>query len=160
MKIDVLVDSNALYSLFTVSDPDHQKIIALFQQSEINFIVPQVVLTEAAFLFNRYGGMRVVAGFLRYLKGTGFALEPVTYTDLERAAEILEKYQGTKLELVDCCIVALAERLNIKYVVTLDRRDFIILRTKSGNAGKDRLAAPTRISGTDDIAQIMCRFEL
>lgn len=48
--------------------------------------------------------------------------------DLERAAEIMEQYADADLDFVDCCIMALAERLNITEVCTLDQRDFSIFR--------------------------------
>lgn len=76
--------------------------------------------------------MRLVGAFLDLLISADFPLIEVTYTDLWRARELLLQYPGTKIELVDCCIVALAERLNITRVATLDRRDFSILRTRDG----------------------------
>jgi hypothetical protein len=96
------------------------------------FIAPQVVLTEAAYLFNRAGGMPLVATFLDLLTVSNFTIEPVLYADLRRASALLRQYPGTKIEFVDCCIVAMAERLGVTQVVTLDRRDFSIMRTKDG----------------------------
>lgn len=60
-------------------------------------------------------------------------LESVAYDDLRRASELLRQYPTAKLDLVDCCIVALAERLRVTQVATLDRRDFSILQTRQGN---------------------------
>jgi len=57
----------------------------------------------------------------------------LTYDDLRHASALMRQYPGTKLELVDCCIVALAERLEITRVATLDRRDFSIVRTQNGS---------------------------
>ncbi|MBC8171709.1 MAG: PIN domain-containing protein [Anaerolineae bacterium] len=134
MVLKVLVDSSALYALFSKDDPDHEAVRQVFQTLQADFILPQVVLTEAAFLFNRAGGMRLVAIFLELLTKTDLPLEPVTYTDLRRATELLRSYHDTKLELVDCCLIALAERLTITHIATLDRRDFAILRTKDGKS--------------------------
>ena len=100
--------------------------------SESEFIIPQVVLTEVAWLFNRAGGMTLVSVFLDLLATTALPLEAVTYDDMRRASELMRQYPGTKLDLVDCCIIALAERLNINVVATLDRRDFSVLRVKNG----------------------------
>jgi hypothetical protein len=46
----------------------------------------------------------------------------------------MRQYPGTKLDMVDCCIVALAERLHITRVATLDRHDFSILRLRDGSS--------------------------
>lgn len=128
----VLVDSGFLYALFTKSDPDHAAARTLVQTLQAEFIVPQVVVTEAAWLFNRAGGMTLVASFVDILSASEMPLEPITYDDLRRAGEVMRQYPGTKLDLVDCCILALSERLGVKDVATLDRRDFNILRRRDG----------------------------
>ena len=52
----------------------------------------------------------------------------------EAAAEILLQYSDAKLDFVDTLIVALAERLNITRVLTLDRGDFQLIRPKHCSA--------------------------
>jgi len=47
-----------------------------------------------------------------------------------RSAEILRLYADANLDFVDALIVATAERLNITRVLTLDRRDFQLIRPK------------------------------
>jgi predicted nucleic acid-binding protein len=49
-------------------------------------------------------------------------------TDLERVGQILEQYADSQLDFVDAVIVAISERLRITRVLTLDRRDFSIMR--------------------------------
>lgn len=128
----ILVDSSFLYALFRKPDPDHLPVRAVFQTVRADFIIPQVVLPEAAWLFNRAGGMPLVTTFLDLLTAVQLPLESVTYTDVQRASELLRQYPSAKLDLVDCCIVALAERLEITRVASLDRRDFSIMRTQAG----------------------------
>lgn len=94
------------------------------------FIVPYVVLTESAFLFNRMGGIPAVAAFLNALIKGNYVYEAVLPEDLIRVREIMLQYQDARLDFVDCCIMALSERLNITQVCTFDRRDFGIFRTK------------------------------
>jgi predicted nucleic acid-binding protein len=53
-----------------------------------------------------------------------------TPPDLARAAELLEKYADNKVDFVDCVIVAMAERLNLTRVLTVDRRHFTVFRPK------------------------------
>jgi len=52
--------------------------------------------------------------------------------DLNRAREIMLAYASARFDLVDCCIMALAERLNVIQVATFDRRDFSIFRLPNG----------------------------
>jgi predicted nucleic acid-binding protein len=51
-------------------------------------------------------------------------------TDLRRVQEIMAFYASARLDLVDTCIMALSERLQITKVCTFDRRDFSIFRPK------------------------------
>jgi predicted nucleic acid-binding protein len=48
--------------------------------------------------------------------------------DVTRAGEITAQYASAHFDFVDCCIMALAERLNITQVCTFDQRDFTIFR--------------------------------
>lgn len=42
----------------------------------------------------------------------------------------LEKYEDAALDFVDATIVSMAERLNISTVLTLDKRDFHMIRPR------------------------------
>jgi hypothetical protein len=55
-------------------------------------------------------------------------LEQVTLPDLARADAIMNTYPEARLDLVDCLVGAMAERLNITEICTFDRRDFGIMR--------------------------------
>jgi predicted nucleic acid-binding protein len=46
------------------------------------------------------------------------------------AGKPLNKYISADLDFVDCCLTAIAERLNITQICTFDRRDFSIIRPK------------------------------
>ena len=47
--------------------------------------------------------------------------------DYRRMAELLTTYASLRLQAVDACVVALAERLDLREVATLDRRDFQVV---------------------------------
>ena len=54
--------------------------------------------------------------------------------DLRRVVEILEQYQNARFGMVDASTMAIAERLKIEVILTLDRRDFTIYRPRHCNA--------------------------
>lgn len=72
----------------------------------------------------------MVATSLRYLLNSRFIILALTPEDLLRAAEILEIYQDSRIDFVDASVMAIAERLEITKVLTLDRRDFQLFRPK------------------------------
>ncbi len=55
-------------------------------------------------------------------------LEGVILSDLERADQILQKYSEANIGFVDATVVAIAERLGIRLIVTTDRRYFSLFR--------------------------------
>jgi uncharacterized protein len=50
--------------------------------------------------------------------------------DILRIAEILDRYADSRIDFVDASVMAVAERLNIVTVLTLDRRDFSLFRPR------------------------------
>jgi uncharacterized protein len=130
-KVDAVVDTSFLYALYNSDEPEH-KLCRIAAQLYPNVLIPDVVLTEVAFLFNRYGGARSVAAFLEDFVSANPKLIRVTRQDLRRAASLLEIYRqnGTELDFVDCCITSVSERYRVEAVLTFDERDFSIIRPK------------------------------
>ncbi|MDY7003855.1 MAG: PIN domain-containing protein [Cyanobacteriota bacterium] len=98
------------------------------QQQQI--LLSQTILAEVAYLVGREVGTMMVATSLRYLLNSRFIILALTPEDLLRAAEILEIYQDSRIDFVDASVMAIAERLEITKVLTLDRRDFQLFRPK------------------------------
>lgn len=124
----LLIDSSFLFALYNQSDDYHQQAQRFAAGNQSSFLIPDVILPEVTFLFSRRGGVPAVGGFLRTLAAVQPHLEPLTITDIQHASEIMSKYADSKLDFVDCGIMAMAERLNIIQICTFDRRDFGIYR--------------------------------
>jgi hypothetical protein len=127
-KTPILIDSSFLYAAYSSDDKNHVKAQEFAFESLESFIVPDVVLPEVTFLFRRRGGVVAVAKFLEELIATAPRLLTLTIADLDRVLEITSQYRDASLDFVDCCIMALSERMNITRVCTFDRRDFSIFR--------------------------------
>jgi predicted nucleic acid-binding protein len=57
-------------------------------------------------------------------------------SDLARMAELVTKYSALRLDPTDASVIAIAERLNVRQVATLDRRDFSVVRPRHAEAFK------------------------
>ena len=90
--------------------------------------MPIHTITEVAYFLAKNQGLKAVAQFSDSLANTKFQLETSTSEDFSRAAEILRKYNDANIDFVDACIVAIAERLNITKILTVDRRHFGIFK--------------------------------
>ncbi len=91
-------------------------------------IVPYVVLPEATYLIYKYQGHHVMRRFMRQMMHPAWNFEPLQNSDLVHISATLAKYDDLNLDFVDAAIVAMAERLNVSRLLTLDRRDFLVIR--------------------------------
>jgi uncharacterized protein len=130
MRNEILVDSNFLYALNDVRDKYHRRAIVFATNNRQKRIVPDVVLVEVAQLLRDRVRQFAVLDFLDSLDSPLLRLEPVTLVDTRRAREIMAFYDRAKLDMVDCCIIALAERLDTTQICTFDRRDYAMFRPK------------------------------
>jgi hypothetical protein len=124
----ILVDSSFLIALYDLDADEHEAASQVAALYDGQFLIPQVVLTEVVYLLKREMGIRGAVAFLEMFIDSQPALQDVTLDDLRRAKVIMAQYASAKLDFVDCCIMALGERLNITQVCTFDQRDFSIFR--------------------------------
>lgn len=127
----ILIDSSFACALYSAKDKYWERAVrfALADRTSIR-VFPDVALTEIAQVLTKNhvtGGVQIL---LRALQTPLTRIEAVTKDDLNRVDELLITYADSRLDFVDLCIVALAERLNIAEICTFDRRDFAIVRPK------------------------------
>jgi predicted nucleic acid-binding protein len=75
-------------------------------------------------------GHEAASDFVANLAETELTLGIPLKEDYSPCAEVLRQYSDANLDFVDALIVALAERLNITRLLTLDHRDFRLIRPK------------------------------
>lgn len=127
MNEQSLIDTGFMLAVLNESDA-HHKACASVYDLESNALLPEVALSELAYLILREGGYDALVDFLRTLTNGEVNLVATELQDLKRASEILEKYADSKIDFVDSVIMAIAERLGIKRILTVDRRDFGMFR--------------------------------
>lgn len=111
-------------------DAWHARVRAWWLRSREDVLVPVMVLPEVAYLLGRRIGPEAELAFTRAIIDGEFVLEGLAPEDVERAAELMGIYVDTPLGLVDACVVAAAERLDIVNVLTVDRRHFSLVRPR------------------------------
>lgn len=124
----LLVDSSFLVALFDKSDENRARAIEFARTNRDVLIVPEVTLTEVTHILNRFVNHYAMTMFLKAFAATPFELQSITKEDIFRAYEIATAYPKAEFDFVDCCILALAERLDITRICTFDIRDFSIFK--------------------------------
>ncbi|CAN5547521.1 type II toxin-antitoxin system toxin ribonuclease C26 [soil metagenome] len=128
-----LIDTGFIFAVLDDADERHT-VCAEAYKFERNTLLPEVVLPELAYLMLRENKTKGLIKFLRYISDGNLPIISAESQDLKRASEILEKYADSKFDFVDCVIFAIAERLEIKRILTVDRRHFNIFRPKHCDA--------------------------
>jgi len=123
-----ILDTSFLFALTDQSDRNHQRVLAVAQSAKDVPVLPLAVLPEVCYLIASRLGHKAMRYFVASLTTKAVRVEPTTAEDLVRVHGILEQYADSQLDFTDAAIVAMAERLNITRIYTLDRRDFSIIR--------------------------------
>ncbi len=92
--------------------------------------LPTVVTTEVAYLIQRDLGSDALAEFIEMLATESFVLVDPTIADFQRAAAVVRQYRDSQIDFVDAILVAIAERLDLIRVLTIDARHFRMFRPK------------------------------
>lgn len=126
----VLADTGALYALIDRSDVWHARVREWWSEQGSRVVVPVVVLPELTYLLQSRIGPMAEEAFVRALVAEEFTLESLEPEDVARAADVMQRYDGMPLGFVDAVLVATAERLETRELLTTDRRHFGVVRPR------------------------------
>ncbi len=130
-KSSVLADTSGIIALLNRKDCHHESVLKVIESEDI--IIPSVILPEVDYLSTKYLGNLAFSVFMEDLLGGYFSYLSVETRDLQRALEIMNQYKDVYLGIVDSSIVSLAERYEIRKILTLDRRHFSLIKPKKIN---------------------------
>lgn len=119
-----LMDSGFLYALIDETDSHSQAAKTSLQKVYEEVILPVPAITETAHFVSKNLGAAALANFVEDLPEMKVIFETPLAEDYRRAADILRKYNDANIDFVDAVIVAIAERLDVTKILTIDRRHF------------------------------------
>lgn len=125
-----ILDSGFLYALIDDSDHYSQNVRRAVDSVLESILLPSPAITETAYFVQRNLGQAELAKFVGSLNMMGMSVIDPLELDLTRAAEILQGYLDQDIDFVDALIVAMAERLDVTKILTIDRRHFSIFRPR------------------------------
>lgn len=97
-------------------------------------ITTALVVAESGWLIERQLDPSAEAQFYRAIAGGDMTVEPLTSADWHRVGELVDTYADLGLGGVDASLVAVAERLELHEIATLDRRHFSVVRPRHVDA--------------------------
>jgi predicted nucleic acid-binding protein len=124
----VVADTGALYALMDVDDAWHSRVLTWWSANRKRIVVPVTVLPELTCLLQTRISANAELAFMRSVENGEFNIEPLEPEDVPRSSDLMERYADFPLGFVDASIVAVAERLETRELVTTDRRHFTAVR--------------------------------
>lgn len=97
-------------------------------------LVPGPVVAEVGYLLHARGSTRAESAFLRSVAAGDFRTVELVAEDFTRMADLVDSYADLPLGTTDAAVIALAERLGLTEVATLDHRHFTVVRARHTEA--------------------------
>ena len=126
----VVADTGALYALVDASDAWHSRVVAWWRSQSRAVVVPITVLPELCYLLQTRIGPAAELAFVQAVAEDEFTVESAEPEDLVRATTLIDQYADLPLGFVDASVVAIAERLGTRDILTTDRRHFSVVRPR------------------------------
>jgi predicted nucleic acid-binding protein len=126
----ILCDTGPLVAAFNEADDNHERCSRFLVENWTRLVVPSLAVTEIFHLLadpQRRGSQGLAADFCAAIAEDELRVVEVSPYDYRRMSELLSAYASLRLQAVDACVIALAERLDLREVAALDRRDFSVV---------------------------------
>jgi len=130
----IIVDTGVIFAVADRDDADHDRCDELLASFSGSLVVPVPVLVESSWLIEDRLGVAAEAAFLRSVTSNELARVDLEDGDWTRVLELVDAYADLGLGLVDASVVAIAERLGVTTVATLNHRDFAVVRPRHVDA--------------------------
>lgn len=91
---------------------------------------PRRSWARSGYLLQSRAGPQAEVTFLRSSGGDGFKVAELQGTDIGRMAELVETYLDLPPGIADAAVAAIAERLGLTGIATLDHRHFTVIRPR------------------------------
>lgn len=125
----IVVDTGVLLAVADADDRWHDtstKLLASYPSDQL--ILPAPVIVETGWMIAAVLGPATEAAFIASVAAGDFTVTDLTPSDWNRVAVLVEQYADMDLGTVDAAVVAVAERLGIVTLATINPRDFRVVR--------------------------------
>lgn len=138
----LLVDSGPLVALFDADDRWHQPVAEFLKKYHGELVTSVANVTEAAWI-TASASDRMLANLLTWLHRGGVVVHNLEPQDFSRIAALSAQYRTLRPDFADLALLALAERLKLDRILTLDKKDFMVYRLKNGRPLRNVLDVET-----------------
>lgn len=116
----LIVDTNVLVAAMNRRDRHHTQMRALLGARNDQFVVTPYIVAETTYLLQKFAGAQAEIQFMEAVRDGLFRQEQLTDADTERMVELMRQFQDFPLGAADASVIAVAERLRIQEIATID----------------------------------------
>jgi len=125
-------DTGPLVAALDRRDSRHEECAAFLSSFIGRRLLPVTVMTEVCWMFEEWPDIE--AAFLDAVASGSFELVRLEDADIQRMSELVRQYGDFPLGATDASVIAVAERLDLRHVATLDHRHFRAIKPKHTDA--------------------------
>ncbi len=123
-----LIDAGPLIAVFNRNDDYYAECLRLYQEMNPPFYTTLAVLAEAMYTLGARSGWYGQELLWKIILHGDLIIEHSSPAEIIRMSELMSKYSDRPMDFADASLVALAERLSLDRIFTVDRRDFSTYR--------------------------------
>jgi len=117
-----LIDTGALLALVNVHDRWHEACSDAFEGMRLPLVTTAAVLAETFYFAIKRRGLRQPAW--DFIRSGSVAMASIGDADLPALDELMARYADRPMDFADATLVHVAQREDIKTILTIDRADF------------------------------------
>ncbi|MEA2111702.1 MAG: pilus assembly protein [Campylobacterota bacterium] len=121
-----LIDSGPLIALFDKGDRYHQDVLAFMKNFRGELITSWSVITEVSHMLDFH--LQVQIDFLHWIEAGAVTLYDISQNDIVDIRVMIQKHMDIPMDLADASLMYIANKEDIKKIVSIDS-DFDIYRT-------------------------------
>jgi predicted nucleic acid-binding protein len=121
-----IIDSGPIIALFDRSDKFHNKVLDFIKTYKGKLVTSWAVITEVSHMLDF--NLQVQIDFLKWCEAGGIEVYDISQTEISSIRIMMEKYIDVPMDLADATLMYIANKENIKNIVSIDS-DFDIYRT-------------------------------
>ena len=123
---NTIIDSGPIIALFDKDDKYHEKLLTFMKSFNGKLITTWAVVTEVTHLLSF--NVEVQLNFLKWIDLGAITIYQIEQNELTSMIKMMQKYSDIPMDLADSTLMYVAQKENIKDIVSIDS-DFDIYRT-------------------------------
>jgi len=123
---NILIDIGPIVALLSRKDKHHKRVLEFTQNYTGRFVTTWSVITEATHLLRN--SIQAQLNLLEWIRRGGIEIFQIEKNDVERMITLTKKYSDLPMDLADCSLIIVAEKMAINEIISIDS-DYDVYRT-------------------------------